>query len=471
MDFLKKLFALFSPKPTYRTGAFEDIADVRNISLSKFQTPVELPEEFETPLPPVEDQGQKGKCVGSAIHKIAELYLTPNGQPFINLSDDDLYEQCKLIDGIPNLEGTYPSVGAKVACNSGIASIEAYNSGNIELIRDSRKKHRLSGYAFVEADFGAITQAIFQNRAITASFGINSKWFKGKIVKVLKALGRHYVVLNGFNLKKKELRGQNSWGIGWIGYIAGLLNKQIKPGCFEVRWKDYKDNIFDIIAFTYIPPVILEEAKAKEYRFNIDLRYGDEGYEVRRLQERLKKEGYPVTIIDGTFGAELKNSLIRYQIENDLYAGGFFGPLTRAKMNEKAQSSIEKWALAIQAHEGYLTPAQYPPSGSRSYRNNSPANFKLPGGLTEYMIGMGANGIDPQGFVKFPTYETGLRALCTFLTDACTDKLSSYKSSMTLLQFFEKYAPSTDHNNPLVYAQQVAKKVGATIETRIKELL
>lgn len=475
MDFFKKLFSiLFSSSessPNFGTGALESPADVRNISLASFQAPVELPDDYETPLPPVEDQGAKSNCVGQAIHKIAELLMSsaPN---YVDLSADDLYEQCKAIDGIPNALGTYPSVGAKVACNSGIATVEAYQTGDILKIRDSRAKHKLSGYAFVEPVFEAVVQAIFQNKAITASFAINSKWFSGKIIKVLSSIGRHYVVLNGFTISKREVRGQNSWGVKWIGYIAGLFNEKIKPGCFEFDWKDYEQNVIDLIAFTFIPAPILDPAKDKEYRFNITLRRGDTGYEVTKLQERLTKEDFPVGKIDGDFGSNTFFALKNYQVKNGLVADGIFGPSTREFMNKKAETSITKWALAIQTHEGYLNATQYPPNGSRSFRNNSPANFKLVGGvLTEYMKKLGATGLDAGGFVKFPAYEVGFKALCTFLMDACNDKLTSYKGTMTLLQFFQKYAPSSDNNDPLRYAQTVAKKVGATVDTQIKNLL
>ncbi|MDD2657848.1 MAG: hypothetical protein PHD04_04300, partial [Candidatus Pacebacteria bacterium] len=58
-------------------------------------------------------------------------------------------------------------------------------------------------------------------------------------------------------------------------------------------------------------------------------------------------------------------------------------------------------------------------------------------------------------------------ALKQFLTYACTDKLASYKSTMTLLEFYQKYAPSADKNNPLGYATAVAKDLGISINDKI----
>lgn len=127
------------------------------------------------------------------------------------------------------------------------------------------------------------------------------------------------------------------------------------------------------------------------------------------------------------------------------------------------KSKISEWALAIQAHEGYFM-------GSRSWRNNNPANFKV-SVLTPFMKELGGTGLDSGGFVKFPSYAVGFQALCTFLTYACQDKLRAYKGNMTLLEFFKVYAPSADKNNPVNYATYIANKLGVKINTAIKELL
>jgi hypothetical protein len=70
----------------------------------------------------------------------------------------------------------------------------------------------------------------------------------------------------------------------------------------------------------------------------------------------------------------------------------------------------------------------------------------------------------------FSTYEKGLAALKQFLVYACTDKLKSYKSTMTLLEFYSRYAPSSDGNSPKNYAGAVAKDLGLTIDTKIGTL-
>jgi hypothetical protein len=127
---------------------------------------------------------------------------------------------------------------------------------------------------------------------------------------------------------------------------------------------------------------------------------------------------------------------------------------------------IEKWALAIKKHEGFYPPSPQYPTGSAAYRNNNPGNFRCSG------LVMGEFGATKciNNLAVFPTYEKGFAALKQFLIYAVTDKLRAYKSSMTLLDFYKVYAPSSDNNNPLNYATHVAKDLGVTVNTKIKDL-
>jgi hypothetical protein len=120
---------------------------------------------------------------------------------------------------------------------------------------------------------------------------------------------------------------------------------------------------------------------------------------------------------------------------------------------------IEEWAYAIKKHEGYF-------KGSASYRNNNPGNFRC----SSLVMGeLGAVKCS-KNLAVFPDYETGWKALKQFLIYACTNKLRSYKSTMTLLQFYQRYAPSSDNNNPLNYATCVANDLNISVDTQIGTL-
>lgn len=118
---------------------------------------------------------------------------------------------------------------------------------------------------------------------------------------------------------------------------------------------------------------------------------------------------------------------------------------------------INAFAKAIEIHEGYY-------EGSRSFRNNNPANAK-------YVAQPDAVGQDAQGFAIFPTYQVGFDYLCRVLRNACEGKSKVYSPEMDLYEFFAKYAPREDNNDPIHYANTVANFMGVKATTQLKNLL
>jgi hypothetical protein len=119
-------------------------------------------------------------------------------------------------------------------------------------------------------------------------------------------------------------------------------------------------------------------------------------------------------------------------------------------------------------HEGWSPPSAKFPIGTRSFRNNNPGNIKY-GSFAE---SCGATGKDDNGFAKFDSYLDGFNALKALINNAATGKSSIYKPTMTLDQFFSKYAPSSDGNDPSAYARTVARKLGVDYKVfQIKELV
>lgn len=115
----------------------------------------------------------------------------------------------------------------------------------------------------------------------------------------------------------------------------------------------------------------------------------------------------------------------------------------------QAGFSVSGLAAAIQQMEGW-----YP--GSLSYRNNNPGNLR-PGSLA--VGSTGSNG----GYAVFPDYQTGLNALIGLIQ-------SPGYWNLTLTQFFAKYAPSADGNQPGSYAASVASMLGVDANTPLSTL-
>ena len=99
--------------------------------------------------------------------------------------------------------------------------------------------------------------------------------------------------------------------------------------------------------------------------------------------------------------------------------------------------------------------------GAKPERNN-PGNLRFRGQLY---------AVNDNGFCKFDTYQHGYNALRNLFYNACTGKSLVYKPDMTLYQFYEFYAPSSDGNNPKHYAEFVAGIIGVPPTTQIKYLL
>ena len=122
---------------------------------------------------------------------------------------------------------------------------------------------------------------------------------------------------------------------------------------------------------------------------------------------------------------------------------------------EKPRNRIEEWADATEEYEGFFP-------GSRSFRNHNPGNIKASPFTNKY---------DPDGFCIFPSYDIGRKALIHQLTIACDGRSKVYKPEDTLFDFYRKYAPAFDNNEPNSYAEFVAKKIGVKPIVQIKTLL
>lgn len=130
--------------------------------------------------------------------------------------------------------------------------------------------------------------------------------------------------------------------------------------------------------------------------------------------------------------------------------------LVKLKEETMKTEKIIKFAEAIKIYEGWF-------SGSRSFRNNNPGNLRF--------VGQTGATADRDNFAVFKTYEEGFGALLRMIQNAATGKSKVYFPTMTIVQFFQKYAPSSDNNYPEKYAQFVADRVGLLTSSQIKELV
>ena len=444
----------FSSAKDRGLGARINPEDVRDIRLASFQVPVELPFKYETDISmiPVTDQLSQDSCVGQAEGSV-DAYFDWLENKNVDISRRHIYARCKKEDGVPNARGTYPRVAASIRSKRGVTTGKFIPDNNKlpyndylniteteEILKDSIR--RKVSYTFVDIDKDALKQAIFQNKMITLTLSVDrSAWRKAKLKAPGFISGAHRILVYGWNGDTFKFR--NSWGTSWG-----------KKGNGEFDFEDYVEDMFDAICYTDVPNELLEEAQNKDFIFTKNLMLGSSGFEVMKLQERLG-----IIPADSVFGPITKKKVVEFQNSNGLVPDGVVGGMTRQILNDKSYtiSRLDLWCEAIKEHEGWYI-------GSRSYRNKNPGNIKH--------IGQDrAVGKDSGGFCIFASYEDGYNELKDLLIRAASGKSKIYRPEMSILEFFRKYAPSSDNNDPDVYAKRVAKKIGVFVETSISSLI
>lgn len=99
-----------------------------------------------------------------------------------------------------------------------------------------------------------------------------------------------------------------------------------------------------------------------------------------------------------------------------------------------------------------------------NHRNNNPGNTRF------YPVGYAATyGVvkkDQNGFAIFKDWETGMR----YLKNMIRLRIEHFPNQ-TIEQFMERYAPSSDGNDPLAYAAFICKHIGLSPHQPISQLL
>lgn len=484
LNFIKKMFGMKASEVFTRgTGSLTTTdVDYRDGYVSAIQPKVVTPDSFDglgNTLRALRtfDQWWQPMCVLHAISGLLEAYIFKATGKIVKLSPRLGAKIAKMLDGIPNTEGTYPRIGALVMLKFGTCTEEVLPNDtglskdkyiNFEITQemlDDAKKYKIPGFAFVNKEIEAIKNAIFINGAVTGSTCVGL--WDALPVKAHPPIGYHYTIWYKYEKVGNDykIHFKNSWGSGWLSWVLNWLF----PGYGYFMWNEYKDKVEDIIAYTEIPKNYLDIMKSLPFKFTKKLSLGMTDIQVKELQKLLNESPETLVALDGAgsagqetffFGNATKGALIRYQQKNKLNPTGAFDQATMDVANKRVfGNKLHEWALAIQLFEGYF-------KGSRSYKNNNPGNLRYSGIFAAMAIGK-----DDKNFCVFETYEKGLDALKTLLKRAATGLSSVYKPDDTLLQFYGKYAPSSDGNHPLSYATYIAKRIGVTVDTKIKELI
>jgi hypothetical protein len=288
---------------------------------------------------PVLDQGMLGTCVAHTDMSIRMFQEFKETGKITRFSRRYVYSQAWKLGGFsPDKQGLQPRDSAKVINASGAYGDDSIDDNTLPhdlyvnlLITDAMKEQSLpykAGFAFPSVDLTEIKTSIVREgvASITLGYEATAGWSTGKLTKPSRIESLHRVMVYGYEDKDGDTTFyfRNSWGDKWGNNGNG-----------EFKWVDYRKAFFDPIVYTDIPNHLLDEAKNTQYRFEKNLKKGDRGYDVQKLQERLRDEGcYTYPEITQYFGDQTFAAVVAYQKKNKINpASGLVGPLTRESLN------------------------------------------------------------------------------------------------------------------------------------------
>ena len=117
-------------------------------------------------------------------------------------------------------------------------------------------------------------------------------------------------------------------------------------------------------------------------------------------------------------------------------------------------NKLKLFSKAIEQYEVYKP-------GSLTWRNNNPGALRW----SIFQVGQRS------GFSYFNSYEDGFKALMWDVEQKCKGNTrTKLGPESTIYEFFTVWSPTHDNNDPLKYAQFVARAVGLTIKSKLKEV-
>lgn len=470
LNYIKKLFSIpFEPteiplKNNPLSAKPKEI-DVRDIPFAVTYTPKPLPVEYKTDVSayPQWYQMALGTCVSHAMC-FTKMVIDHKETGKINdYSKRFHYALSRRYMGAENesWNGMSADVGAKVICAVG-SIVDPKNDDSTLSHMDYVNKYQITsdmlteaniaragGYADIDVTVFEMQQAVIQLKAfpVTVKIDFSKILPDGTILPPKTVDGWHEITCIGYDTQDGGRFIFKNW---WQGYET-----------MYVRYADIEKVIVDATAIKDIPNDLVLRAKEIKYIFLNELKPGSKGEAVAQLQKRLKMYGvFPEKQQITTFYGGITTQAVRdFQKLKGLSVTGNFGPLTKTLINQDAgfssvvkKSKLDLWCESIIKMEG-----------AKPEINN-------PGHL-RYIGQASAIGKDYRGFAIFPDYATGYGELRKMLIRAATGGSKIYKPTDTLLDFFGKYAPSSDGNAPDKYAAFSAKIIGVDINTQISSLL
>lgn len=349
-------------RPDFNPGGEKDTPDTRDLQWNDigaalppydWSNPYDIRVEVKKLISPTftiptKDQGESGSCGGQAFSDYDALLEAVATKSFEERSAKYVIAQTFILDGNGKMLGSRLRDNADICVKQGVAReslLPSYENGNTpsdaymnrpqditEVHREDAKKSKARSFAYVAPDIESYAQAIKANRGLVTLIGgqSNGTWWSPFPKPPTFRQWGHFmywgnpVIING----KKGIWGHQSWG----------------PLCGDSGWQwfgeDYFASGFVEAAVTMVMDDLIPVPPA--YQFTRDLTVGSTGIDVKFLQVFLNNHGYPLASYGvgspghetSTFGPLTKQAVAWFQRDNGIKPSvGYFGPLTRAKVN------------------------------------------------------------------------------------------------------------------------------------------
>ena len=288
----------------YKTGMIPSPPDERDYAFKKYNTVHGLPVRFERPVLHLRDQGRMGSCVGfaSAYAKDEQEHRNHPGRRY-ETAPLYTYAECKKIDGIPHLEGTYIRTANKVTQRQGICLETTFEYSDRQPIRpvppeahDEAEKYKIKHYTAI-GNLHELKQAIVDHGYVVAGFIVLSSFLTpektDQAAFVPKPngfiLGGHAVSVIGYDDQLTYTYANGETHTGFIKIVNSWRGRDgIWWGSGGTAWIPY-DILYRDIAIDLPGSPFLLEAWA----------WQDEITEVEPVEEIIMTIGSNEVIVDG----------------------------------------------------------------------------------------------------------------------------------------------------------------------------
>ena len=223
--------------------------DPRDWQVRSFWGPSRYPSEYVVPdieKVPVFDQGPRGTCVSQASTAMKMWQEMREGTHYLLLSREYLYARCKLFDGIPSEEGTYPRIAMDVLTKWGICRetmLPYFHTPSAVILTPQMDQDAwpniIVSYARVRS-LDALKGALMTYGPVVIGVPVYENWetndvkITGKIPLPSQVqIGGHAILIYGWN--ETHLLVRNSWGTAWGLKGNGLLPITY-PELYEDAW-------------------------------------------------------------------------------------------------------------------------------------------------------------------------------------------------------------------------------------------